>query len=115
MLRKAGLWAGKLRRMAVDLRAQFGDAIFIGELHVGLPADQPGEDILAKGEIGAGGDRPHAHDDQSADDDPERHRPETDLAAGMNQSVIGERAGVLAAEVARDGFGRTLAGRGGVA
>ena len=41
---------------AVHLRAQFGDAILIGELHLGLPADQSRKDAFAKREIGAGRD-----------------------------------------------------------
>ena len=45
---------------AVDLGAQFGDAVLVGELHFGLAADQAREHVVAEGEIGAGGDRPDA-------------------------------------------------------
>ena len=45
---------------AVDLRAQFGDAVFVGELHFGLTADQAREHVLVEREIGAGGERPDA-------------------------------------------------------
>ena len=72
---------------AVDLRAQFGDAILIGKLHLGLPADQPREDIVAKCEIGAGRDGPDGHDDKRADHDPERDRPYADLMSGMRERV----------------------------
>ena len=43
-------------RDAVDLRAQLGDAVLVAELHVGLAGDQPGEYVLAEGEIGGGRD-----------------------------------------------------------
>ena len=72
---------------AVDLRAQFGDAIFVSKLHFGLSADQAGEDIVTKCEVGAGRDRPDGHDDQSADHDPESDRSDADLMSGMRERV----------------------------
>ena len=60
---------------AVDLGAQFGDAVLVGELHLGLAADQPGQHVLVECEISAGGDRPDRHDHQRADHDPKRDRP----------------------------------------
>ena len=33
---------------AIDLGAQFSDAIFVGKLHFGLPTDQPGQDIVTE-------------------------------------------------------------------
>ncbi len=74
---------------AIDLRAQFGDAVFIGELLLGLARDQALEDIVAEREIGRGGDRPAGHDHDGADRDPECHRPEPDLPAGMRDRVAG--------------------------
>ena len=35
-------------RDAVDLRAQVGDAILVGELHLGLPGDQAGQHVSRK-------------------------------------------------------------------
>jgi hypothetical protein len=80
-------------RGAVDLGPQFGDAVFIGVLHLGLAGDQPGQDVVAKREIGRGRRRPHAENDDGADDDPEHHRPEPDLLAGVDDGVaiIGDR------------------------
>src|SRR5262249_61586968 len=58
-------------RKAVDLGAQFGDAILVAELHLRLARDQSGEHVLAESEIsgGAGGSRP-------PDPHPRRHEPE---------------------------------------
>ena len=41
-------------RHPIDLRAQFGDAILVAKLHLGLPRDQAREHVVAKGEIGRG-------------------------------------------------------------
>jgi hypothetical protein len=38
-------------------------------LHLGLAGDQPGQDVVAKREIGGGRRRPHAEDDDGADHD----------------------------------------------
>src|SRR5262245_20268287 len=73
-------------RKAVDLGAQLGDAILIAELHLRLARDQPGEHVLAEGEIGGGADGPQRHDHQRADNDPEGDRPEAHLAAGMDEA-----------------------------
>ena len=43
-------------RHAVDLGAQLGDAVLVAELHLGLARDQPGQHVVAEGEIGGGGD-----------------------------------------------------------
>ena len=73
-------------RKAVDLGAQFGDAILVAELHLRLARDQPGEHVLAEGEIGGGADGPQRHDHQRADNDPEGDRPEAHLTAGMDEA-----------------------------
>ena len=78
---------------AVDLRAQFGDAVFIGELHFGLACNEPLEHVVVEREIGAGHDRPAGHDHEAADHDPEGDRAEPDLAAGMGQRVVGRARG----------------------
>ena len=39
---------------AIDLRAQLGDAVLVGELLLGLARDQPVEHVVAEGEIGRG-------------------------------------------------------------
>ena len=78
---------------AIDLGAQFGDSVFIGVLHLGLAGDQPGQHVVAKREIGGGRGRPHAEHDDGADDDPEHHRPEPDLLAGMDDGIAIARAG----------------------
>src|SRR5262249_53624888 len=72
-------------RKAVDPGAQLGDAILVGESHLRLARDQPGEHVLAEGEIGGGADGPHRHDHQRADRDPEGDRPDTQLASGMDE------------------------------
>jgi len=72
---------------AVDLRTQFGDAILVGELHFGLPTDQPGQNIVTKCKVGAGRDGPDGHDDEGADHNPERNRTYPDLMSGMRERV----------------------------
>ena len=72
---------------AVDLGAQFRDAVFIGVLHFGLTGDQPGQDVVAKREIGGGRCRPHAEQHDRADNDPEHDGAEPDLLAGMHDGV----------------------------
>ena len=72
---------------AVDLGAQLRDAVFIGVLHLGLTGDQPGQDVVAKREIGGGRRRPHAEQHDRADNDPEHDRAEPDLLAGMHDGV----------------------------
>ena len=67
--------------------AQLGDAVFVGVLHFGLTGDQPGQDVVAKREIGGGRRRPHAEQHDGADDDPEHHRADPDLLAGMDDGV----------------------------
>ena len=93
---------------AVDLAAQFGDAVLIGKLHLRLPADQAREDVVLEREIGAGAERPDAHHHQRADHDPERDRSDPDLPAVMDQGVV------MVCPVARRAFmGCALLGRGG--
>ncbi len=67
----------------------------VGESHIGLTGDQPLQDVVMEGEIGAGQDRPAGHSDQPADDDPEGDRSEPNLTAAVNKSVVA--AGKLAA------------------
>ncbi len=93
---------------AVDLRAQLGDAVFVGELHLRLAGDEAGEHVVVEGEIGSGHDRPDAHDHQRADHDPEQHGTDAHLAAAMHQHVVAGRA----MDVARDSGGRTGPGGG---
>src|SRR5262249_48637349 len=71
----------------IDLRAQFGDPVFVSELHLCLTRNQTGQHVVTKGEICGGSDRPHCHEHQRADPDPKRDRSETQLAAGMGQGV----------------------------
>ena len=80
--------------VAVDLGAQFRDAVFVGELLLGLVRDQAAQHVITKGEVGRRRDRPTGHDDDGADGDPERHRAETDLAAGMRDGVAGVARGL---------------------
>ena len=86
---------------AIDLRAQFGDAVFIGKLHFGLTPDQPLEHVIMEGEIGAGHDRPAGHDDERTDNDPEGDRAKAHLPPGVSQRVIGLAAARLRMVVAR--------------
>ena len=72
---------------AIDLRAQFGDAVFVSKLHFGLSADQPGQDIVTKCEVSARRYRPDGHDDKTADHDPESDWSDTDLMSGMRERV----------------------------
>ena len=71
----------------VDLGAQLGDAILVAELHFRLPGDEPGQHVLAEGEIGGGGDGPHRHDHQRADHHPEGDRSEPELPPGVDEDV----------------------------
>src|SRR5262245_2813948 len=73
-------------RKAVDLGAQLGDAILVAELHLRVARDQPGEDVLAEGEIGGGADGPPRHDHQRADHHPKGDRPDAQLASGMDEA-----------------------------
>ena len=72
---------------AVDFGAQLRDAVFIGVLHLGLTGDQPGQNVVAKREIGGSRRRPHAEQHDRADNDPEHDRAEPDLLAGMHDGV----------------------------
>ena len=74
---------------AVDLGAQLGDAVLVGELLFLLPRDQPRQHVVVEGEIGAGRERPAGHDHEAADRDPEGDRAEPELAAGMGERVVG--------------------------
>ena len=40
----------------IDLGAQLRDAVFVGELHLGLAGDQPLQDVVMERKIGAGQD-----------------------------------------------------------
>jgi len=74
---------------AIDPGAQFGDAVFVGVLHLGLARDQPGQNIVAKREIGRGRGRPDAEQDHCTDHDPERDGAESYLLTGVDESVAG--------------------------
>ena len=87
---------------AIDLRAQFGDAVLISELHLGLAPDQSGEHVLVECKISSGGDRPDRHDHQRADHDPERDGADADLASAVDQCVVA----AAALQVARHGGSR---------
>ncbi len=77
----------------VDLGAQFGNAILVGELHLGLARDQPGQHVVAEGKVGRGRNRPDRHDHEGADHDPECDRTEPNLAPGMHEGKVGSRSG----------------------
>ena len=51
------------------------------------PTDQPGQDIVAKCEVGAGCDGLDRHDDKDADHDPECNWPDPDLTSGGRERV----------------------------
>ena len=72
---------------AVDLSAQFGDAVLIAELLLRLPRDQRSQHIVAKRQIGRRRDRPPRHDDDGADRDPKGDGTESDLASGMRDRI----------------------------
>jgi hypothetical protein len=72
---------------AINLSTQLGDAILVCELLLLVARDQAGEHVLLEGEVGAGRERPAGHDHETADHDPERHRPKPDLPAGMTERV----------------------------
>ena len=74
---------------AVDLGAQLRDAILISELLFRLAGDQRAQHVIAKGKISRGRNRPHRHNDDGADRNPEHHRAEPDLFAGMRDGVGG--------------------------
>ena len=79
---------------AVDLRAQFGDTVLIGELLFGLVGDERAQHIVPEGEVGRRRDRPAGHDDDGADGDPECDRTKSDLPPGMRDGVAGARCGL---------------------
>ena len=72
---------------AIDLRAQFGDAIFVGKLHFGLPTDKPCQDVVTECKVGTGCDGPDGHDDKATDHDPESNWPYPDLMSGVGERV----------------------------
>ncbi len=72
---------------AIDLGAQFRDSVLIGVLHLRLPRDQPGQDVVAEREIGGRRSRPETEQDDGTDRDPEQHRADPDLSAGMLQGI----------------------------
>ncbi len=72
---------------AIDLGAQFGNAVFVGVLHLRLACDQPGENVVAEGEISRGRSRPHSEHRHGADHDPEHHRTKPDLFAGVDKGI----------------------------
>ena len=102
-----GLAAGKLLELslelllveqlpaggAIDLRAQFGEAVFVGELLLGLTRDEPSEHVVAEREIGRGRGRPARHDNDRPDGNPERHRAEPDLSPRVGDRIAGASGG----------------------
>ena len=86
---------------AVDLGAQFGDAVFVGELLVGLMRDQGAQHVVAEGEIGRRRDRPAGHDHKRPDADPECDRPEAHLTSGMGECVGRPRGHLFGAALFR--------------
>jgi hypothetical protein len=82
---------------AIDLRAQLGEAVFVGELLLGLARDEPLEYVVAKREIGRGRDRPARHDHDRPDGNPERHRAEPDLSPCVGDRVAGAGGGIRVA------------------
>jgi len=90
---------------AVDLRAQFGDAILVGELHFSLTPDQTREHAIAEGKVRSGAKRPHRHHHQRANHNPKRHRPDADLASAMHQCVVAKATGMGAVQMAGYGAG----------
>ncbi len=72
---------------AIDLGAKLRDPVFIGVLHFRLAGDQPRQHVVTKCKIGGGRRRPHSERRDGANHDPENHRPEADLLAGMDQRV----------------------------
>src|SRR5258708_11017896 len=75
----------------VDLGAQFGDAVFVGVLHLRLPRDQPCQDVIAEREIGRGRGRPCAKRYHGADGDPEQYRTDPHLLSGVGDGVTALR------------------------
>ena len=96
-------------RHAVDLAAQFRDAILIGILHLGLAGDQAGEEVVAKSKIGRGHDRPRRHHHQGADEGPKRDRPDAELTPGMGERVVGGRRVAAVGPLAVEAEVRALA------
>src|SRR6188472_63223 len=72
---------------AVDFGTKLRDAVLIGVLHFGLAGDQPGQDVVAKREIGGSRRRPHPEQHDRTDNDPEYDRAEPDLLAGVHDGV----------------------------
>ena len=109
---------------AVDLGAQFGDAIFVTELLLRLPCNQRAQHIVTERKIGGGRNRPSGHDHDGADRDPKGHRPESDLTSGVGDGVgaFGRFAGwtpaslgavcAVARSVVRNMLRRLLCSRG---
>jgi hypothetical protein len=75
----------------VDLCAHFREAIFVGDLQIGLARDQLRDDLVVKSEVGRGDDRPAGHDHQRANDRPERDRTEADLTPRTGEHVTSGR------------------------
>ena len=73
----------------VDLAAQIGDAVLVGELHLRLAGEEAGQHVVAEREIGGGHGRPSGHHHQRPDDDPERDRADAHLPAGMADRPAG--------------------------
>ena len=76
---------------AIDVRAQLSDAIFVGELLLGLARDETFEDVVAESEVGGGSGRPARHDHDRPDKNPECDRAEPDLSPRVRERIAGDR------------------------
>ena len=82
-------WSPTLTRLMMRSTCARNSAMrsSVGNLHFGRPTDQPGQDIVAKCEVGAGCDGLDRHDDKDADHDPECNWPDPDLTSGGRERV----------------------------
>ena len=72
---------------AIDPRAQFGNAVLVGVLHIGLARDEPCQHVVAEGEVGRSRGGPDPEQRDRSHGDPEYDGSETDLPAGMRDGV----------------------------
>src|SRR5262249_34889655 len=64
----------------------------VSELLFLLAGDKSGQDIVMKGKIGTGRERPPGHDDETANGNPKREGAKPNLPAGMDQRIVGAPA-----------------------
>ena len=95
-------------RGAIEPGAQFGDAVFVGVLLLGLSGEQAAKHVVAECKISGGGQRPTGHDHHGADSNPERDRSESNLPSRVGNRITGAttadapRARSAAPLIARD-------------